>query len=760
MTRGATGKSFARTLLAMICVVFVIHIIGLSSVRCAPRDVQPVLSAEFLHNGFWSVIQVDSTLVCAMNGGIGVLTFDTVSSARKRLAGEELNIEAPYGESVSEKGLFKIRDFFPLAQTPISLRYDDSSLVVRLADDTYLFFSLSTSLKLRKLGSVRYPVEIQDYLYSFGNLYFAEEFRGVTLYRVDNFSALHFLDSSMVGVRVVQLALARDTLYALDDYNGILRYPKPELELRPIDGFMYLPFQIQSFSPFKDYFNLAVGLSGIKSVTFDSLGAFSAFFERQTISFASRVLETDSNYVVVSTPNVLETQDKRDPGALNLIPVSGNTLGATIATFGEKQVFVTPFQTSGLSGLWMNVTGYPQEFAEFDHPGPIRSLHIADGFLYTAGSGNPFEKYALIGTDGPTLIGSRSFPAGAIASASQEDTLYLIDNASEVPLVWIVLASRDSLPLPLGVFGIPPEVDDISIHQGLDGGKEFLLRAGSKFHLIRTAAGELFNSSSIQLNLGVGVTSATVERGRIYHYSSKLGKLALSKLSRVEGVVEISSINLPGAIRTMLTIDGRNSLLMFSKRRIRRVDIQSPDELALSGEFFVSGDYFSAVERDGLIFAVGPNSTGVLAFVNDTLEELYYAPSGANLVTAGTGMFATSNGSSIKLYEFLQTGVDDEPLVLNPADFHLLDNYPNPFNGETLIRFSGAPVRGADSRVVVYNVLGQKVRELSLGDSPDGVVRWDGRNERGVDVASGMYFARLIGGDSTVGRAIKMIYLK
>ncbi|MBN4057106.1 T9SS type A sorting domain-containing protein [bacterium AH-315-J21] len=718
----------------------------------ASRDIQPRLASEFLYNGFWAVLQVDTTFVCAMDGGISVLTLDA-------------DIAGGIGASVTEEGVFRIRDFFPLEVKPISLRYDNATLVVQMADNSFLFFSISESIKFTKLGEVDFSREIQDYLYHSGALYFAEEFRGLSMYRVDNFSSLSFVDSSMVGVRVVQLALEADTLYALDDYNGILRYPAPATGLQPIPDYLYLPFQIQSFTHHGDRFNLAVGESGIKTATFDSLGLFDSLFERPTISFAAKVFETDSNYVIISSPNVIETQDKADPGALNLIPISGNTLGATLANFGDKQVLVTPSKTSGLAGLWMNVSDYPQSFASFDHPGPIQSLHLVDGFLYTAGRRNSFEKYKLFGADGPELVGSRSFPLGTNASVERGDTLYLIDNGSEVPLVWVVQAFRDSLPLALGAFGVPVAVDQITIHEGVDGGKEFLLRAGSKYYLIRTDVGELFNSGAVLLSLGVGVTAVTVERERIYHYSSKTGRLSLSKLSFFDGVVEISSLALPGAIKTMLTIDNCNSLLMFSEGRIRRFDIRVPDELKVTGEYFVAGDYSSAVERDGLIFAVGPNSTGVLAFVDGELEELYYEPSGASLVSAGTGVFATSNGTSIKVFEFLQAGVDDDPLVLKPTDFRLLDNYPNPFNGETLIRFSGIPSGNANSRIVVYNVLGQVVRELALdgiseSGASSGEVRWDGRNESGAAVASGMYFARLLSKDFESRRAIKMIYLK
>lgn len=78
-----------------------------------------------------------------------------------------------------------------------------------------------------------------------------------------------------------------------------------------------------------------------------------------------------------------------------------------------------------------------------------------------------------------------------------------------------------------------------------------------------------------------------------------------------------------------------------------------------------------------------------------------------------------------------------------PHRFVLEQNYPNPFNGETVIGFSLE--REGRAEVVVYNLLGQRVRVLRPGDWTAGehAVRWDGRDETGRAVASGVYLYRL-----------------
>ncbi len=100
---------------------------------------------------------------------------------------------------------------------------------------------------------------------------------------------------------------------------------------------------------------------------------------------------------------------------------------------------------------------------------------------------------------------------------------------------------------------------------------------------------------------------------------------------------------------------------------------------------------------------------------------------------------------------------DDTPVGL-PLDFSLGENYPNPFNPTTTIPFSLAtPARVSLS---IYNVLGQEVARLIEQPMSAGEhrVTWDGRDRTGREVASGVYFYRLIADDFREMR--KMLLLR
>lgn len=89
------------------------------------------------------------------------------------------------------------------------------------------------------------------------------------------------------------------------------------------------------------------------------------------------------------------------------------------------------------------------------------------------------------------------------------------------------------------------------------------------------------------------------------------------------------------------------------------------------------------------------------------------------------------------------TAVTERVPAAAPASFHLGANYPNPFNPSTVIPFS-LP-QASLVRVEVYDLLGQRVRELVAGVLEPGAhrVEWDGRDEKAQEAASGVYVYRV-----------------
>lgn len=100
------------------------------------------------------------------------------------------------------------------------------------------------------------------------------------------------------------------------------------------------------------------------------------------------------------------------------------------------------------------------------------------------------------------------------------------------------------------------------------------------------------------------------------------------------------------------------------------------------------------------------------------------------------------------------TSVDGSGL---PKEFALGQNYPNPFNPVTNIRY--ALPRESYVEIGVYDVVGQKVRTLVIGTQSAGerTVAWDGTDDRGVALGSGVYFCKMTAGDFLQSRKLLLM---
>jgi len=129
-----------------------------------------------------------------------------------------------------------------------------------------------------------------------------------------------------------------------------------------------------------------------------------------------------------------------------------------------------------------------------------------------------------------------------------------------------------------------------------------------------------------------------------------------------------------------------------------------------------------------------------------TLNRVIHAllPYRLSLVGGGTGGYPGADRLFDALFDHL-TGIWVGPPLDAPVDVRdpSVDLYPNPFNPSTKIDFV-LPQAGVEARVVIYDVRGQRVRVLHDGvaEVADLVLTWDGTDDRGRGVGSGVYLVR------------------
>jgi Tol biopolymer transport system component len=134
----------------------------------------------------------------------------------------------------------------------------------------------------------------------------------------------------------------------------------------------------------------------------------------------------------------------------------------------------------------------------------------------------------------------------------------------------------------------------------------------------------------------------------------------------------------------------------------------------------------------------------VLASPTHTLEMGAWSADGKQYCYTKTSLSGGS-GSSIWIADFDSETIGNSTSteVSVPSQFKLIGNYPNPFNPSTTIEFSLSA--SGKASLAVYNMSGQKVRELVAGQLSAGKhsVIWNGRDDRGKPVSSGVYITRL-----------------
>ena len=171
------------------------------------------------------------------------------------------------------------------------------------------------------------------------------------------------------------------------------------------------------------------------------------------------------------------------------------------------------------------------------------------------------------------------------------------------------------------------------------------------------------------------------------------------------------------------------------------------------------------VNRDGVVDVLD-----LLLVVNELNSEADAAP-------ASSHQTAVLNASTLQLWigmakrvPNIDATVENGIAVLEqllaavmPTETRLLENYPNPFNPETWIPYQLASA--TDVTITIYDTRGNHIRTLDLGHQSAGIyydrssaASWNGRNDNGESVASGLYFYTLSAGDFTATR--KMLLRK
>ncbi|MCL4279534.1 MAG: T9SS type A sorting domain-containing protein, partial [Ignavibacteriaceae bacterium] len=152
--------------------------------------------------------------------------------------------------------------------------------------------------------------------------------------------------------------------------------------------------------------------------------------------------------------------------------------------------------------------------------------------------------------------------------------------------------------------------------------------------------------------------------------------------------------------------------------------------------------------------ATTPGAPGIGADTDPPIDNrsMYYLTSSGWVTIAGVDIMVTAYVSDQPV------GVENNNDKNIPLTFDLKQNYPNPFNPSTVIAYQ-IP-QSEFVTLEIYNSIGEKVRTLVNGNQETGFyqVQWDGKNNSGNQLSSGVYLYRLSAGNYT--NVMKMVLLR
>ncbi len=167
--------------------------------------------------------------------------------------------------------------------------------------------------------------------------------------------------------------------------------------------------------------------------------------------------------------------------------------------------------------------------------------------------------------------------------------------------------------------------------------------------------------------------------------------------------------------------------------------------IALSdGLTFGSGFPAAAGWRHAITyFMTLSNWTSASSLNIDTIQHPSYSSTEYLFVTTSLNSYKPIWKGPVNV---VASGVNESDLDNIPATFELEQNYPNPFNPTTTIKY-GLPTK-SQVTLKVYNLLGQEINTLVDQVVPAGTheTEWDGKDKTGAEVATGIYFYKLVAG--------------
>jgi hypothetical protein len=388
----------------------------------------------------------------------------------------------------------------------------------------------------------------------------------------------------------------------------------------------------------------------------------------------------------------------------------------------------------------------------------LRDFALEDNTAFIAAGADPLIMLnARINGYRPKL---RFYPARVHHLLKKDSLLFMADNNNYQ--LWISQIISSSYLSTYNIIAYNQEALAISSGQASDGSINLALFFENQIILYN------LNRDNMQINS----TAAIIELDNIttglisgdHLYAAKGDLLTIYIISDPAMPIFRGEYDWPGEIRSIQLIGDR--IYTSGDFGLRVHDLQGPEPWILEDSFEFEGtienfvidgnNIFCAAGEDGLLIVDADSENGI------ELAESYHTPGYARVIEISDSSLFVLDSYGFLIYDLSYSGEFPQPESGPvPRRFELSQNYPNPFNQSTLIAVD-IPTSADQMRIEIdiFNILGQKVRNLTNETATPGrrLYRWNGRNDDGDDLPSGIYLYRCrLGG---IEESRKMLLLK
>lgn len=638
----------------------------------------------------------------------------------------------------------------PVDYEPTALKRQDSLLLVKTADFRLVAYRVAALPELETAWTADPGIPFGDFALEGNGLFVTSWFDGLWGFDVAVDGSLTPRDSSMVGVLLSQVESGGNSLYVLDEYNGIMRYDRSGGETGAFLDYLYVPREVARFVRSGSLAVMAPRSGGLMLGEFGQEGAL-IVASADSMDTAQSLYVTDDLYVAV-TPRQIITVNRSDNSVRETLNVAGiETKGDTLTLGGEIHLLL-PQENGGFTVFNLHDLGASGAAAY--RAGPIKDVMVRDGHLITGGGANPLDVYTFDSVVTPALAYTM-YPGliGAQALVNNGDSLFvyyaglnkvaLVLNAFEADSFFIERSFHLSDTLASNLYYLPRVNDTL---------RGILAMGEQRLQLYTINDSSEITPHNPWSVIG-GISSSAVYDSLVFVGTMKKQLWAYRITSDLQreliGSADFSDIPLAMTwVNQRLVVFLRQTMVVYSA---------GEDGLEQEAVANLPVSVFDFAYANGKLYGVGPEGVAVLDITSSIPELLEWGGLSGTIIAVENNILATSDGGAVQIYR-LESEEEPVPEPVLPDRYTLYQNYPNPFNAGTVIRFD-LPV-AARAEITIYNTLGQEVRKLFDAERPAGSyeIEWDGTNSAGRAVASGVYLYRFRAGGAEESR--KMVILK